>query len=78
MREQKTKAQVKKYINNYQIVPPTPSYKSTPPDLSHPPIICNNNTMGIEFLAQLRQSSKCESVRNDEIFKLHLGCGAGP
>ena len=48
------------------------------PDLSHPPIICNNNAMGIEFLAQLRQSSKCESVRNDEIFNLHLGCGVGP
>ena len=26
----------------------------------------------------MRQSNKCESVRKDEIFNLHLGSGAGP
>ena len=48
------------------------------PDLSHSPIICNNNTMDIEFQVQMRQSDKCGSVRNDDIFNLHLGSGAGP
>ena len=38
----------------------------------------NNNTMDTEFLAQMRQSNKCGSVRNDQIFNLHLGSGAGP
>ena len=51
--------------------------KSTP-HLSHSPIICNNNTMDIEFLVQMRQSDKCGGVRNDDIFNLHLGSGAGP
>ena len=32
--------------------------------------------MDIELLVQMRQSDKCRSVRND-IFNLHLGCGAG-
>ena len=48
-----------------------------PLDLSHPPII-PNNTMDRGFLVQMRQSNKCGSVRNDEIFNLHLGSGAGP
>ena len=30
------------------------------------------------FLAQMRQCNGCGSVRNDEIFNLHLGSGAGP
>ena len=42
------------------------------------PIIHNNNTMDTEFLVQMRQSNKCGSVRNDGIFNLHLGSGAGP
>ena len=52
--------------------------------MKHPPTypisasICNNNTMGIEFLVQMKQSDKCGSVRNDDIFNLHLGSGAGP
>ena len=29
--------------------------------------------MDTEFLVQMRQSNKCESVRKDEIFNLHLG-----
>ena len=48
------------------------------PRLSHPPIINNNNTMDTEFLVQMRQSNKCGSVRNDEIFNLHLRSGVGP
>ena len=47
------------------------------PHASHAPIICNNNTMDMEFLVQMRQSNKCGSVRNNEIFNLHLGSGAG-
>ena len=34
--------------------------------------------MHIEFLVQMRQSKECGNVRNDEIFNLHLGSGAGP
>ena len=30
------------------------------------------------FLGQMRQSNKYGSVRNDEIFNLNLGSGAGP
>ena len=56
----------------------TPWYESTFPHLSHPPIIHNNNTIDAEFLAQMRQSNKCGSVSNDEIFNLHLGSGASP
>ena len=29
--------------------------------------------MDTEFLVQMRQSNKCGSVRNDDIFNLHLG-----
>ena len=58
--------------------PSTPWYESTTLNLSHAPIIHNNNTMDTEFLVQMRQSNKCGSVRNDEIFNLHLGSGAGP
>ena len=88
MREQRTKAQVKKNptktkSRNYKIIPtayppPTPCYKSTTPQLTNPPIICNNNTIDIEFLVQMRQSDKCGSVRNDDIFSLNLGSAAGP
>ena len=66
---------------NYEIIP-TPWYKSTTPHLFHCPIIHNNNTMDTEFLVQMRQSNKCGSVKNDEIFNLHLRSGvrsgAGP
>ena len=34
--------------------------------------------MKIEFLVQMRQSDKCGSVRDDEIFNLHLGSGTDP
>ena len=71
---------------NYEIIPtPCPPTHTliwinppTAPHLSHPPIIHNNNTMDTEFQVQMRQSNKCGSVRNDEIFNLHLGSGAGP
>ena len=82
MREQNTKAQEKQ--NNYKMIPsPCPPTHNLiqinhPPHPSHPPIICNNNTMGMAFLVQMRQSDKCRSVRNDEIINLHLGSGADP
>ena len=47
-------------------------------NLCHPSIIHNNNTMDTKFLVQMRQSNKCGSVGNDEIFNLHLGSGVGP
>ena len=83
MRDQKTKLQIKK---NYEIVPtpcpphPHPNMNQPPPPSppTYPPIIHNNNTMDTEFLVQMRQSNKCGSVRNDEIFNLHLESGAGP
>ena len=86
MREERTKAQVKSKQNknkNYKIrptpiPPPKPCYKSTTLHLSHPATICNNNKINIEFLVQMRQSDKCGSVRNNDIFNLHLGSGAGP
>ena len=79
----KDKSTNKKTKTNYEIIPtpcppPTPWYKSTTSHLSHPPIIHNNNTMDREFLVQMRQSNKCGSVRNDEIFNSHLGSGAAP
>ena len=60
------------------VPPPTPWYESTTPHLSLSPIIHNNNTMNTQLLVQMRQSNKCGSVRNDEIFNLHLGSGASP
>ena len=80
MRDQKTKAQIKK---PYEIIPtPCPPTHTliciNHPHLSHFPIIHNNNTIDTEFLIKMRQSNKCGSVRNDEIFNLHLGSGAGP
>ena len=78
MKEHKRKAQVKK---NYEIIPtpclpPATQYESAtlhPPCLSHPHTIHNNNTMDTQFLVQMRQSNKCGSIRNNEIFNLHLG-----
>ena len=60
------------------VAPPTPWYESTTPHLSLSLIIHNNNTMNTQLLVQMRQSNKCGSVRNDEIFNLHLGSGASP
>ena len=60
------------------VPPPTPWYESTTPHLSLSPIIHNINTMNTELLVQMRQSNKFGSVRNDEIFNLHLGSGASP
>ena len=48
------------------------------PHLSHAAIIHNNNTMDTEFLRGMRQSNKCGSVMNDEIFNFHLGSGMDP
>ena len=67
---------------NYKMIPtlfphPQPNINQ-PPHLSHFPIIGNNNTMDMAFLVKMRQSNKCESVRNDEIINLHLGPGTFP
>ena len=76
------RAQIKKnklWDNTHQLSPhPHPDMYQSPPHLSHAPIIHNNNTMDTESLVQMRQSNKCGSVRNDEIFNLHLGSDAGP
>ena len=78
MREQTTKAQVKekkqKLQDNTHPLSPLPHPIINQP----PPTISNKNTMDTEFLVQMRQSDKCGSVRNDDIFNLHLGSGAGP
>ena len=79
MRDQKAKAHKK----NYQIIPipcpphPDPNMNQPPPTYPSP-IIHNNDTMDTEFLVQMRRSNNCGNVRNDEIFNLHLGSGAGP
>ena len=57
------------------VPPPTPWSESTTPHLYHHSwwgIIHDNNTMDTEFLVQMRQSNKCGSVTNDEIFNSHL------
>ena len=73
-KEKERKKQKQKLQDNTQPLspPPTPSYKSTilPP--------CNNNTMDIEFVVQMRQSDKCGSVRYGDIFNLDLGSGVDP
>ena len=69
----------KLWDNTHPLSPhPHQDMNQPPSHLSHPPIIHTNNTMDTEFLVQMRQSSQCGSVRNDEIFTLHLGSGAGP
>ena len=79
MRDQKTNAH-QKTMRQYPpaVPPPTPCNESITPYLSHPPIIHNNNTIDTEFMVEMRESNKCGSVMNDEIFNLHLGSGAGP
>ena len=59
---------------------PDPNINQPPPPTHPPPppIIHNNNTMDTKFLVQMRQSNKCGSVKNNEIFNLHLGSDAGP
>ena len=47
------------------------------PQTSQPPIICSNSTMIMRSLAQMKQSIGYGSVRNDDIFNLLLGSGAG-
>ena len=82
MKEQKTKTQVKKLLDNTHPLcshpHPDMNQPRPPLHLSHPHIIPKNNTMDTEFLVQLKQSDKCGSVRNDETFNLHMGSGAGP
>ena len=76
MREQKTKAQIKKLPP--PALPSSPWYESTTPHLSHLPIIYSKHRKDTEFPVQVRQSNKCASVNNDEVFNFHLRSGAGP
>ena len=87
MRKQIQKPKKKNYKMVLTPCPPPPTHTHTlthpninqaPPHLFHPPSICNNNTMGMEFLVQIRQCNKCGSARNDEIINLHVGSEAGP
>ena len=78
MREKKTKGQLKKTEAIPISCPPTHTLIWIKhPHLPHP-MIHNNNTMDIDILIQMTPSNKCGSARNDEIFNLHLGSGAGP
>ena len=80
MRDQKTKAEIIKK-KNYDIIPTSPNPH---PDMKQPPSTYRIPPSFIitiqwrQFLVQVRQSNKCGSVRNDEIFNLHLGSGVGP
>ena len=78
MRDQKTKTQIT--IKKKEIIPTpcSPTHSLIWINPPSPPIIHNNNTMDTEFLVEMRQCNKCWSVRNDDIFNLHLGSGAGP
>ena len=68
-----------KSTNTHPLSPhPHPDINQPLPHVSHPPIIHNNNTMCTEFQVQMRQSNKCGSERDDEIFNLHLASVAGP
>ena len=64
MRKQRPKGQVKKQKqklqdNTHHLSPLRHAVINQPPPyLSHPPIICNNNTINIEFLVQMRQLDK--------------------
>ena len=62
MREQKAKPQIKKNLLN-NTVPlshhPNPDLNQPPPNLCHPPILYNNNTMDTEFVAEMRLMWKC-------------------
>ena len=82
VREEITKAHAKKIVKWYSTpVPPPPSYFQSviplPHQLSHLPVICNNNKLGMTFLVQMRQSDKYGSVMNDEIINFPFQCGAG-
>ena len=79
--KKKKKQKQNKKNDTHHLSPPTqiPNINKPPPIFPiPPPIICSNNTMIKISLAQIRQSDGCESVKNDEIFNLHLGSGTGP
>ena len=72
----KTEQKIEKIWYLLPIPPPKPQHKQTTPNLPIPPIILSN-TMIMISLAQMRQSNGCGNVKNDVIFNLHLGSGAG-
>ena len=67
----------KLWDNTHPLSPyPHPDMNQPSPTYPIPPLFLI--TMDTELLIQMRQSNKFWSVRNDEIFNLHLGSGAGP
>ena len=85
MRDQKTKAQIKtntknKIRDNTHPLSshPNPDMKQQPPTYPIPPIIHNSNIMTQNSWCKSDNLIKCGSVKNDEIFNLHLRSGAGP
>ena len=79
MKEQLTTEQKYEKYNTHPLSSHSNRSINKPPlTFPSPPIICSNSTMTMISLAQRRQSNECECVRNDEIFNLHLGFGAGP
>ena len=74
---QKQNEKLKKYDKTHCPLP-KPYHKWTIPQPSHPLIICSNNTMILISLAQMRLSNGCVTVRNDNIFNLHLESSTGP
>ena len=85
IRKQTTKAHKKNKIKKKQLEDNThplsllqhPVKNQPPCTYPIPPTICNKNTIDIELFVQMRQSDKCESVKNDDIFNVHLGSRAG-
>ena len=67
---------------NYDTPPlyPHPNPNINEPSLNIPilSIICSNNTMIMISLAQMSQSNGYLSVKNDDIFNLHMGSAAAP
>ena len=56
---------------------PHPNINQPPPTYPIPQSLYND-TMNMTFMVEMIQSSKCESLTNDEIINLHLGSTAGP
>ena len=79
--EQQHKNRTKKYINmvpTFYLPTPSKTWTNQPPTFPPPLSFALTTQMITISLAQMRQSDKCGSVRNDKIFNLHLGSGAGP
>ena len=73
----KTEQKIEKKYDTHPLSPTqTLTYMKKKPHTSHPPITWSN--MFMISLVQMRQCNECRSLRNDIIFNLYLGSGAGP